>query len=113
IELALNIANQAKMTVEELEAVDRRGIMLQDEKGRIAYAREEGKEEGRKEGKEEGQVTQAIALVKRLLQKRFGEITAATVSQVESLSLAELESLTEEILDFTSLSDLSTWLDRT
>ncbi|NET58033.1 MAG: Rpn family recombination-promoting nuclease/putative transposase, partial [Symploca sp. SIO2E6] len=42
IELALNIANQAKMTVEELEAVDRRGIMLQDEKGRIAYAREEG-----------------------------------------------------------------------
>ncbi len=44
IELALNIANQAKMTVEELEAVDRRGIMLQDEKGRIDYPREAGKE---------------------------------------------------------------------
>ncbi|NEP62027.1 MAG: DUF4351 domain-containing protein, partial [Symploca sp. SIO2G7] len=62
------------------------------------------------EGKEEGQITQAIALVKRLLQKRFGEVPATTVSQVESLSLAELESLTEEILDFTSLSDLSDYL---
>jgi len=132
IELALNIANQAKMTVEELETVDQRGMLLQDEKGRIAYAKEEAKEEGRKEGKEEGrkegkeegrkegkeegqregQIIQAIAVVKRLLQKRFGEIPAATVSQVESLSLAELESLTEEIFDFTSLSDFSSWLER-
>jgi len=112
IELALNIANQAKMTVEEWETVDQRGMMLQEEKGRIAYAREEGKEEGRQEGKEEGQITQAIAVVKRLLQKRFGEIPAAMVSQVESLSLAELESLTDEILDFTGLSDVLSWLER-
>ncbi len=65
IELALNIANQAKMTVEELEAVDRRGIMLQDEKGRIDYAREAGRKEG--------QINQSIALVKRLVQKRKAE----------------------------------------
>ncbi|NER50974.1 MAG: Rpn family recombination-promoting nuclease/putative transposase [Symploca sp. SIO1B1] len=104
IELALNIANQAKMTVEELETVARRGMLLQDEKGRITYAREEALEEG--------QIIQAIAVVKRLLQKRFGEIPAAIVSQVESLSLAELESLTDEILDFTGLSDVLSWLER-
>ncbi len=73
--------------------------------------RKEGKEEGRREGKEEGQITQAIALVKRLVQKRFGEIPAAMISQVESLSLEELESLTEEIFDFEGLPDLSNWLD--
>ncbi|NET62786.1 MAG: Rpn family recombination-promoting nuclease/putative transposase, partial [Symploca sp. SIO2E6] len=103
IELALNIANQAEMTVEEIEVVAQRGMMLQDEKGRIDYAREAGKEEG--------QVTQAIALVKRSLQKRFEEIPAATISQVESLSLTELENLTEDIFDFTGLPDLLNWLE--
>ena len=47
IEVALNIANQAKMTSEELDIVERRGIMLQDEKGRITYAAEQGEAKGR------------------------------------------------------------------
>ncbi|NES23774.1 MAG: Rpn family recombination-promoting nuclease/putative transposase [Symploca sp. SIO3E6] len=102
IELALNLANQANMTVEELEVVDTRGMMLQDEKGRITYAEEKGQEKG--------QLTEAIALIKRQLKKRFGEIPEETSSKVEDLSLADLESLTEEIFDFTSLSDLVTWL---
>ncbi|MEQ9549011.1 MAG: Rpn family recombination-promoting nuclease/putative transposase [Coleofasciculus sp. G3-WIS-01] len=102
IELALNIANQANMTVEEFEVIDRRGMMIQDEKGRLNYAKEEGKEEGR--------LTEAIALVMRLLKKRFGEIPAAVSTQVEDLSLSELETLTEDIFDFNSLEDLSSWL---
>jgi predicted transposase/invertase (TIGR01784 family) len=102
IEFALNLANQAKMTVEELAAVDRRGMMLQDEKGRLSYAKEEGKEEGR--------IEQAIALVMRQISKRFGEIPPAIISQVEQLSLADLESLTEAIFDFQSLADLENWL---
>ncbi|NER25767.1 MAG: Rpn family recombination-promoting nuclease/putative transposase [Symploca sp. SIO1C2] len=98
IELALNLANQANMTVDELEVVDTRSMMLQDEKGRITYA------------EERGQLTEAIALIKRQLKKRFGEIPKETSSKVEDLSLVDLESLTEEIFDFTSLSDLVTWL---
>ncbi|NET62511.1 MAG: Rpn family recombination-promoting nuclease/putative transposase [Symploca sp. SIO2E6] len=107
IELALNIANQAEMTVEEIEVVERRGIILQGKE----EGRKEGKEEGKEEGRKEGRITQAIALVKRSLQKRFGEIPAATISQVESLSLAELENLTEDIFDFTGLPDLLNWLE--
>ncbi|MEQ9234333.1 Rpn family recombination-promoting nuclease/putative transposase [Coleofasciculus sp. E2-BRE-01] len=103
IELALNIANQAKMTVEELDVVDRRGIMLQDEKGRITYAKEEGKEEGK--------LTEAIALILRQLKKRFGEINIAITSQVEALSIEELERLGEDFLDFNSLADLEHWLE--
>ncbi|MEQ8974747.1 MAG: Rpn family recombination-promoting nuclease/putative transposase [Coleofasciculus sp. C1-SOL-03] len=103
IELALNIANQAKMTVEELEVVDRRGIMLQDEKGRITYAKEEGKEEGK--------LTEAIALIRRQLKKRFGEINIAITSQIEALSIEELERLGEDFLDFNSLADLEHWLE--
>ncbi|MEQ9013147.1 MAG: DUF4351 domain-containing protein, partial [Marinovum algicola] len=104
IELALNLASQANMTVEEFEIVDRRGMMLQDEKGRLNYAKEAGKEEGR--------LTEAIALVMRLLKKRFGEIPVAITSQVEGLPLSELETLTEDIFDFQNLENLSSWLER-
>ncbi|MEQ9671012.1 Rpn family recombination-promoting nuclease/putative transposase [Coleofasciculus sp. G2-EDA-02] len=103
IELALNIANQAKMTVEELEVVERRGIMLQDEKGRITYAAEQGEAKGR--------FQEAIALVMRLLKKRFGELPVAINTQVESLPLEYLENLTEDILDLNRLEDLERWLD--
>jgi len=99
IEVALNIANQAKMTSEELDIVERRGIMLQDEKGRITYAAEQGR------------LQEAIALVMRLLKKRFGELPEAISTQVESLPLQDLENLTEEILDLNHLEDLERWLD--
>ena len=98
INFALNLANQANMTVDELEVVDRRGMMLQDERGRLAYAEEQGR------------FKQAIALVMRLLQKRFGEIPATISSKIENLPLGNLESLTEEIFEFESLSDLEVWL---
>ncbi|NET56620.1 MAG: Rpn family recombination-promoting nuclease/putative transposase [Symploca sp. SIO2E6] len=118
IKFALNLAQQANMTVEELEIVDRRGMMLQDEKGRITYAqeegikkgKEEGREEGRKEGKIEGKIEQAIALVSRLLTKRLGEIPVTISSQIENLPLEELENLTEDIFDFHGLEDLENWL---
>lgn len=103
IEFALNLANQANMSVEELEVVDRRGMMLQDEKGRLTYAKEQGKEEGK--------LQQAIALVMRQLKKRFGDIPVAIASQVEHLDLAKLENLTEDIFDFNSLPDLENWLE--
>ncbi|NER38029.1 MAG: Rpn family recombination-promoting nuclease/putative transposase [Oscillatoria sp. SIO1A7] len=98
IESALHIANQAGMTEEELELVDRRSMMLQDEKGRITYAKEEGRLQG------------SVALLMRQLKKRFGEIPEILSSQVENLLLEDLESLTEDIFDFNSLEDLSVWL---
>ncbi|MEQ8465197.1 Rpn family recombination-promoting nuclease/putative transposase [Coleofasciculus sp. E1-EBD-02] len=107
IEVALNIANQAKMTSEELDIVERRGIMLQDEKGRITYAAEQGEAKGR----EKGRLQEAIALVMRLLKKRFGELPEAISTKIESLPLQELENLTEEILDLNHLEDLERWLD--
>ena len=51
---AFEVAKQMKWRKEELEAYDARGIYIQDERGRIEYAREEGKEEGIKIGEEKG-----------------------------------------------------------
>ena len=110
IERALTIASQAGMTEEELEIADRRSIALQDEKGRIDYAREQGKEQGKQEGKKEGRLQATTDLVTRLLKKRFKEIPEATSSQIENLAIEDLEELAENIFDFDSLEDMSSWL---
>jgi predicted transposase/invertase (TIGR01784 family) len=51
---AFEVANQMKWAKEELDAYDARGIYIQDERGRVEYAREEGKIEGIKIGEEKG-----------------------------------------------------------
>ncbi|MGD1807275.1 Rpn family recombination-promoting nuclease/putative transposase [Dapis sp. BLCC M126] len=98
IEKALNIAEQINMTAEELDMLERRGMMLQDEKGRISYAEEKGEKKGQ------------LRLIMRQLKKRFGEIPEVISSQIEDLSVADLENLGEDFLDLNSLEDLLTWL---
>lgn len=107
IESALNLANQAGMTPEELEIADRRAMALQDERGKITYAEEIGKEIG----KEIGRKNEAIALIIRQLKKRFGEIETKTISKIENLTIEELENLGEDFLDFKNITDLENWLN--
>ncbi len=104
IKRALNIANQANMTLEELEEVDRRAMMLQDETGRITQAQEDGREQGRKEGK--------ISLIMVLINQRFGSVSEVVTSQINSLSLENLESLVKALLNFETVEDLISWLEQ-
>jgi Domain of unknown function (DUF4351) len=53
----------------------------------------------------------SLNLVSRLLTRRIGKISSETRSQIQALSLEQLESLSEALLDFTSLSDLEEWLN--
>ncbi len=98
------------MTREEAEAVILRGIQLQDEIGRIQYARDEGRKEGRKEALEEGRIDGACTLAMLLLKNKFGELTGEINSKVEGLSLSDLRALTETIFELNSLEDLLNWL---
>ncbi|MEM1169229.1 MAG: Rpn family recombination-promoting nuclease/putative transposase [Cyanobacteria bacterium P01_H01_bin.35] len=107
IEQALNIANKINMTPEELEIVDRRAIALQDERGRISYA----EQQGLVKGEAKGRLSEAIAFVMRLLKKRFPDIPTTITSQIENLPIEDLESLGEDLLDFNSLEDLESWLN--
>jgi predicted transposase YdaD len=66
------------------------------------------KEEGREEGREE----EARSLVLRQLNRRVGELSQELCDRVEVLSLEELESLGEALLDFSSVTDLDNWLNR-
>ncbi len=100
IEKALNIANQANLTVEELEELERRAIMLQDETGRIIQAKDEGILQGK------------LGVVITLLQQGFGEIPKNISRKIEGLSGEDLERLVQTILSFNSLEDLSSWLEQ-
>ncbi len=115
IEQALNIANKINMSPEELEIVERRAITLQDEKGRIAYAQEQGEAIGEArglvKGEEIGRLSEAIAFVMGFLEKRFQDIPTAITSQIEDLPLEDLKSLGKDLLDFNSLEDVESWLN--
>lgn len=100
IEKALRIANQSNMTVEELEIAERRAIALQDEIERVEYAQEVGEHKG------------LYRAIFRLSKKRFGELPDAIISQIKDLSDEDLEDLTEAFLDFESIEDLLSWLER-
>ena len=50
-------------------------------------------------------------LIIRLLKRRFGEIDSLLIQKVQELPVEKLEELGEALLDFTSVTDLETWLE--
>ena len=64
-------------------------------------------EKGIETGIERGQ----RSLILRQLHRRVGSLPDSVQSQVKALSLHQLEILSEALLDFSSLNDLSNWLE--
>ena len=63
---AFETANQMKWTKDELDAYDARGIYIQDERGHIEYALEEGKKIGLEEGKKIGVRGREVEIAREL-----------------------------------------------
>ena len=63
-------------------------------------------QKGLVQGRVEGQSNTIL----RLLNRKFGSLPKATAEQIESLQPNQLDSLTEDLLDFQSLDDLNQWL---
>jgi predicted transposase/invertase (TIGR01784 family) len=88
---AFESAKQMKWSKEELEAYDALGIFIQDERGRIEYALEEGirigEEKGIKKGKMEGKIETAKELLKM-------GIEIEKISRATDLKKEEIDKLT-------------------
>ena len=67
----------------------------------------EGKTEGIKEGKTEGQ----RSLVLLLLDRKLGKLSARTTKKIATLDLVKLEALAIALLDFSTIADLTSWLE--
>jgi predicted transposase/invertase (TIGR01784 family) len=92
-----------QLSREEIEAM----LGLSLEESRVYRdAREEGRIQGQQEGRQEGE----LAIVLRQLNRRVGQLTPELRTQVQALSLIQLEALGEALLDFRMIADLITWL---
>jgi predicted transposase/invertase (TIGR01784 family) len=67
-------------------------------------------QEWREEFLKEGEEREARSLILRLLARRLGEVTPEWRSQIQALSLTQLEALGEALLDFTKPDDLDEWM---
>jgi predicted transposase YdaD len=97
----------SNLSREEIQAM--LGLNLEEPRA-ILEAKEEGREEGKVEGREEGKVEGERAIVLRLLNRRVGNIPVALLSQIQGLSVEQLEALGDALLDFSTLADLEGWL---
>lgn len=70
----------------------------------------EGRAEGLEQGLIQGRTVGERALVLKQLTRKLGSLSPEVTTKVSALSLEQLESLGEALLDFTSVSDLESWL---
>ncbi|CDM95760.1 MULTISPECIES: Rpn family recombination-promoting nuclease/putative transposase [Limnospira] len=85
---AFEIANQAGLTLEELEELERREMFIYDQQGAIALGLQQGRQQGREEGREEAKRETARNLL--------GQLNDETIAQATGLSLEEIATLREE-----------------
>ncbi|AOY81528.1 Rpn family recombination-promoting nuclease/putative transposase [Moorena producens JHB] len=98
---ALTIANQANMSSKDLEELHKREVFMEDRKGEIRQALEQGREEGR---------LLMQGLISRQLEGKIGAIPSEILEEIQQLSLDQLEGLGVAMADFTTSVDLSNWL---
>jgi hypothetical protein len=100
---ALELLASWRITIETAELID---VETQELIMQLSPAYTKWREETLQEGQQEGEAR----LVLRLLDRRVGELSPEVRSQIQSLSLPQLESLGEALLDFSQPSDLQNWL---
>lgn len=58
----------------------------------------------------EGRQEEAVAMITRQLNRRFGSLSPELQERLRGLTLAKLEELSEVLLDFSAIAQLETWL---
>ncbi len=72
----------------------------------------EGLAAGRVEGRAEGLVEGQRDIVLRLLERKVGALPADLQAQITALTAEQLLRLSDALLDFTSVADLTAWLEQ-
>jgi len=107
---AFKIASTANLNAQELDDLDKREMWIQDQRGSISLATKIALAEGIEQGIEQGIKQGNLRLITRQLERSIGALSPDIQTCISQLSAEQLESLGEAVLDFTTLSDLTTWL---
>ncbi|MFN7525551.1 MAG: DUF4351 domain-containing protein, partial [Aphanizomenon sp.] len=98
-----------KFTQLTLEEIQKRLILKEADVTQTRFYQEVleiGEKKGLQQGLQQGEANLTI----RQLKRRCGNLTAIQEQKVRSLSISQLESLGEALLDFQNMSDLENWL---
>jgi predicted transposase/invertase (TIGR01784 family) len=90
-----------KLTRTEIEAM----FTLSDLKQTRVY------QDARQEGLQEGERVKAHSLVLRQLTRRFGKLNDQLTQSIQNLEIPKIDDLADQLLDFTTISDLENWLN--
>ncbi|NET58633.1 MAG: DUF4351 domain-containing protein [Symploca sp. SIO2E6] len=69
-----------------------------------------GLEQGLEQGHDQGREEEGQTLVLKLLSRKVGKLPPKLESPIKALPLEKLEELAEALLDFSTLDDVSAWL---
>ncbi len=81
-------------------------IIIAAEKKAQQKGHEQGLQAGLQAGVQAGVQAGQLALLRRLIEKRFGALPPWAAERLEAMPAAELENLSERVLDAGSLDDL-------
>lgn len=98
IKKALELTNEDNFTQQELKELARQEMWIQNQHSVVDVAREQATKKAQ------------ISLILRQMVKRLGKIEPETENHIRQLSIQDLESLGDAVLDFKNLSDLTAWL---
>jgi hypothetical protein len=103
----LRINQSPEIETEDRELIMRLAPLYQQER---ELARQEGLQQGLQQGEQRGLQQGEKLLIIRQLNRRIGTMDSSLIQQVQKLPVEQLEELGEALLDFTSVTDLQTWL---
>ncbi|MEQ9482922.1 Rpn family recombination-promoting nuclease/putative transposase [Coleofasciculus sp. F4-SAH-05] len=89
IRKAFEVANQANLTREELEALEQREIYIHDQRNAVKLALRQGIEQGIQVGREQGIQESKVEMARKMI----GVLDEDTISQITGLSLEEVRRL--------------------
>lgn len=104
-EVALRLLVTWKLMIEESGLAEEQEILMS-----LSSIYLEWERETERRGLERG-LQRERSLVLRLLQRKLGELSPVLQERVQQLSIEQLESLGEALLDFSSQQDLQSWLE--
>ncbi|MBD2439697.1 DUF4351 domain-containing protein [Nostoc sp. FACHB-110] len=107
--LQQNLQINQNIEPEDRELVMRLAPLYQQDR---EQARQEGLQQGVQQGLQQGLQQGEQQLILRQLNRRLGQIDASLIEQVQGLSIEQLESLGEALLDFLTVADLEVWLNQ-
>jgi hypothetical protein len=97
----------------QLNPVEKQQFQVEVDKIKLPTEREDVMElttSWKEEGIVQGRELEARSLVIKQLTRKFGNLSPELLARVNGLSIDRVEALAEDLLDFTSVSDLERWL---